>query len=254
MLHEILFHLLFALAIALLARYAPAKTRHIDTHLDEETLHRLNNKGAVWLLVGLFTWLPLCTIVLGYAFNALSQTYNDYFSPTPYRVVADLPIWCSVALVFAFATAQGPMEAFVRRMVGQDTLEAINIMAARQYHYDPERGWVGVRNIFLVLGFVAFVLVSDYGIFVYNDRVVFNDMITPFQERSYPLTEVAQLEHAGRLLNRNGSTTDFPVYILTLRDGTDWKSNFNSYPQTDKAMQYLSEIAGVQVDSVRVWQ
>ncbi|MFZ4475554.1 MAG: hypothetical protein ACOYPR_10200 [Saprospiraceae bacterium] len=254
MLQEILFHLFLALAIALLARFAPASPRHVDSHLDDETLHRLNKKGTVWVLVAMFTWLPLCTFALGLALHALAQAYSSYFSPTPYSIVAELPNWCCVALVFAFATVKVPMETVVRRMTNQDTLDAINIMAARQYNYDSERGWTGVRNIFLVLGFVAFVLVSDYGIFVYKDRVVFNDLITPFQERSYALTDVSHLEHAAKLQHKNGSSSDFPVYILSMRDGTEWKSNFNDYGQTDKAMQYLSVIAGVQVDSVLLWQ
>jgi roadblock/LC7 domain-containing protein len=254
MLQEILFHLLMALALSLLARYAPSEPLHLVSHLDDETLQRLNRKGTVWVLVAMFTWLPLCTFVLGLALHALAQAYNNYFSPTPYSIVAELPNWFCVALVFAFATVKVPIETVVRRMTNQDTLDAINVMAARQYNYNSERAWIGVRNIFLAIGFVAFVLVSDYGIFVYKDRIVFNDMITPFQERSYPLTDVSHLEHAAQLLNKNGSSTDFPVYILSMRNGTEWKSNFNDYGQTDKAMQYLSVTAGVKVDSVRVWQ
>lgn len=254
MLHGFLFHILMAIAIALLARFAPAKSKHVASHLDDETLHRLNKKGTVWILVGMFTLLPLFTFLFGFAFHALSQAYNHYFSPTSYQIVADLPNWFCVAMLFAFATVKTPLESFVRNMTNEDTLDAINIMAARQYNYDSERGWTGVRNIFLVIGFVAFVLVSDYGIFVYQDRVVLNDMITPFQERSYALTDVSHLEHAAKLQHKNGSSSDFPVYILSMRDGTEWKSNFNDYGQTDKAMQYLSVIAGVQVDSVLLWK
>lgn len=254
MLSEILFHMLFALAMYALARISPAPPARREPRFDVKDLQRLNRKGSFLALLGLFIWTPVCTLVLASLFFELQGIYDQLWVDTPYKIVATFPHWCVVGAIFALAACRAPVEYFMLYFSDQDTLDAVNYVSSHQYHYDPEIGWKFLTRFLSIVGFVAFVMVSDFGIYVYPDRVLYNPLLSLFSQQRMPLSGVYQIAHADKRLNPNGTTVSEPIFYLRFENGTIWKSNFNDYEKVEPVVLHLSRITGIGMDSVAVWR
>lgn len=252
--HSIIFHILLVLAMAALSWAAPARAKKAVTSLDDPTLLRLNRKAGVYASIGLFVWTPLCAWALGLVFYTLAEWNFNQFGDTPYRIVPTLIHWCIVAAFFAGAWSRAPMEGTVRFFLGQEGVDALNITAERQYNYGVDPAWALLRKILIGLGFVAFVFIADFGIFILPNQLIFNDLKSLFQKQAISFDQVSSIEFAPGHLNRNMSITPEPVYILRLSDQTEWKSNFNDFDKVAPVMVYLSNQSGIGIDTVKYWQ
>lgn len=222
--------------------------------MDDATISRLSIKGNYYAVLGMFIWVPLCSWILGLVFYGLAQWFDGQFNDTPYRIVPTLPYWCIVAAIFAFAWAHEPMVGTIRFFLGQEGVDAVSIMSERQYGYDGKRVNIAFRNFLVAVGIVAFLFVSDYGIFVYPKQLVFNNLVSLFQKRTVDISNVSSIAYAKGHLNRNKSVTAEPIYILRLKDNTVFKSNFNDLDKVAPVMQYLSSQSGIKVDTIATWE
>lgn len=252
--HAIIFHILLALAMAALSWAAPARPKKTPHYLDDPTILRLNRKGVYYASIGLFIWTPLCAWALGLGFYALATWNFNQFGDTPHRIVPTLLHWCIVAAFFAVAWSRAPMEGTVRFFLGQEGVDAVNITTERQHNYGVDPVWILLRKFLITLGFIAFVFMADFGIFVHPNQVVFNDLKSLFQKRTVGFDNIASIEYAAGHLNRNGSITLEPIYILRLTDQTVWKSNFNDFDKVAPVMVYLSNQSSIGIDTVKYWQ
>jgi hypothetical protein len=253
MLQEILLHLLPALIFFLISKAFPRTRRHTDYGMNIDTINRLNARGSYVVVAAMLLWLPLSTAVFGYVLQGISGINQGFMQGVAGKILPPFSAWCVVGLIFAFAWCRAPVEGFVARLMGAQTVEALNLWGELRYGYDAERVWAWWKRAGTIAGLVAIVWVSDWGIYVYPDKLVINDVNSLFHQKQYAMQSVTNLEYAGNLLTRTGNAVPHPVYVIRFNDGKDWTSNFNDFEQVSPVLVYLSERSGVPIDTVRFW-
>ena len=252
MIHGILFHLLLAIALGAMAWAFPAKPIDTESSIDEPTLKRLYAKAIWYIMLGLFFWMPLMVWGLGTAIHLLVNWNQAAFSDTPDRIDAPLPAWICVAFFFAMAWMRKPMEETVRYFLGQEALDAANIMSSRIYGYSIEASWQWISKFCTIIGIIAMVFISDYGVYVYDKQLVFNDLLTLFQKRTVPIEAIAAIEFERNLQTEKAPLPSDPVYAMHFKDGSIWRSNFYDFQNVDQVMQTIVRQSGMKVDTVFV--
>lgn len=253
---EILFKILFSLAIGALAWMFPPKPRMSDpweTPADQETLRRLNRKAAPWAVIGFLLWMLVGTFGIGVLLRLPMEWLTAQQSDALYRIPPDWIVWFIAGGFFMFAWARQPVEGFIRMMAGQSAIDAMNIENERQYGIDTEPFWRWFSRAFTLMGCAWLLLMTDYDVRVYEDRMVVNDWTSLFQKRTIPLNQISSITYAKHRF-RGIKSTDEPAYFLRFMDASEWRSvNFNIENQ-ESVFQFLGEKSGAGIDTVEVWR
>lgn len=250
MLESILFHGLLALLTAALAWAFPNKARQAHPELDAPAVQRMYAKANYYAVLGLCLWIPLCAWGLGGLLHQLASWNEASTIDTPYRISAVWQAWYCVAAIFAMGWSREAMEGAIRYFMGQRAVDVSNAISEKQYGFSVEGTWRFTRKLLSVIGILVFVLLSDYGIYVYDNRVEFNDWYSLFQKRAVPLEQLKSIEYERDVKREKAILPPDPVYILQFQDGRNWRSNFNDFRQVAPVMNALSRQTGIAIDTV----
>jgi|GEM_PF-3504913 len=253
---EVLFKILFVLAMGALAWAFPAKSKEPhtwETPMDEATMRRLNMKGNLWALVGFLAWMFGGTFLFGYLLRIPMEWWTAQQNDAPYRIAPDWVVWFITGGLFMFALARQPVEGLVRIMAGQEAIDAMNIQNELKYGIDSEAFWQWFSRIFIIAGCVMLMLMADYDVRVYDDKIVFNDWTSLFQKKTVPFDQISSITYAKKHV-RGERLDEEPAYFLRFMDATDWRSvNFNIEGK-ESIFQLMGEKSGVGIDTVEVWR
>lgn len=247
--HAILFHILFALIMGALSWAYPPKPKPAPS-IDEPTLKKLYAKASGFAVLGLFVWTPIWAIVIGYGLHAIATWHHNTFDDTPHAIVATFPAWCCVGAVFGFALSRKSMEGTIRYFMGPDVVEAVNIMTEREYGVANEALWRGMQRLLTLAGIVAYLFVSDYSLFVYDDHVAYNKFQSLFQSQTIPFADIEAIQLERDPKREAALVPTDPAYVLRFRNGEVWRSNFNDLAQVRPVMDVLLERSGITLDTV----
>ena len=173
-------------------------------------------------------------------------------SDTAITILPPASAWLIAGICFAFAWYRGPVEGLIRTIMGQDALVAIYTMRTGAYDYADEIIWRYLQKAMIFLGVAAIFVLLDTGIYVYPERIVFNEGTSVFVQKSKPMDEIAVVRLERDTLNEKAISPSPPNYVISFRDGYSWKSNWSDFGEAEAVVRHIARQNRLKIDTVFV--
>ena len=232
---------IIVLVLFLLAKIAPHKHPVDYLKIDFETLRNKYQKWDKMSAILLFILIPGMAYLIGLLFSTIFYSSENNEREIIYHIETSRLMWFMPGLVLSFALIRFPM-TFIYKLIlkanynefmlysdlktGADGIKILNYMM-----------WIsGIAAVLLLI------LLSDYSVNIYKDKIVLNDFLT-FRDKTYSFSEIESINHI-KPLNPNTGKPENPSYFIRFKDNGHWDTNRGLEDDNNKQeeiINYLSE-------------
>jgi hypothetical protein len=232
---------IIVLVLFLLAKIVPHKHKVDTLEVDFATLKKKYQKWDILSGILLFILIPGMAYLIGLLFSTIFYSPENNESEIIYHIATSRLMWFMPGLFLSFALIRFPM-TFIYKLILKEDYNQFMLYS------DLKTGADGMKIINYItwisgLGSVLLlVLLSDYSINIYKEKVVLNDFLT-FSNKSYAFSEIQSINYI-QPINPNTGKPENPSYFIRFKDNGYWDTSRgleDDNNRQEEIINYLSE-------------
>jgi len=235
----------------LLSKIFPYKKAEGGLNADFGTLQKKYQKWDLFSAFLVIILIPVTTYLLGSLFSIIFYSSESSNSEIIYHIGTSRLMWFMPALILSFGLLRVPMTLIYKSIFKSDYNQFM-------LYSDLKTGIDGMRVLNYMtwisgLGAVLFlVLLSDYSVDIYKEKIVLNDFLT-FSDKSYSFSEIQSINYI-KPLNPNTGEPEKSSYFIKFKDGEHWdtaRGLEDDNNRQNEIIKFLSEKSKLNINELQ---
>jgi NADH:ubiquinone oxidoreductase subunit 5 (subunit L)/multisubunit Na+/H+ antiporter MnhA subunit len=236
------------LVLFLLAKVVPHKHSVGHLKIDFATLRNKYQKWDILSGILLLILIPGMAYLIGLLFSTIFYSPENKVPGIIYHIATSRLMWFMPGLVLSFALIRFPM-TFIYKLILKEDYDEFMLYS------DLKTGADGVKILSYMMWIsgigaaLLLILLSDYSVNIYKDKIVLNDFLT-FTDKTYSFSEIESINHI-KPLNPNTGEPEKPSYFIRFKDKGHWDTNRGLEDDNNKQeeiINYLSEKTKLKIN------
>lgn len=243
---------IIVLVLFLLAKIVPHKHKVDSLEVDFITLRKKYKKWDILSIILLFILMPGMTYLLGLLFSTLYYSPENENPEIIYHIATSRLMWFMPGLLLSFALIRFPM-TFIYKLILKEDYNQFMLYSDLKTGADGMKimnyiSWIsGLGSVILL------VLLSDYSVDIYKEKIVLNDFLT-FSNKSYSFSEIQSINYI-QPINPNTGESEKTSYFIRFKDNGHWdtaRGLEDDNNRQEEIINYLSEKTKLKINAVQV--
>jgi len=237
-----------ALVIFLLAKFVPLKLPVNHSEIDFPALKNKYQKWDMLSLILILILIPLMTYLIGLLFSTIFYSPENSESQVLYHIGTSRLMWYMPALVLAFGFVKLPM-TFIYKVILKENFDEFILYSDLKTGADGMKIFNYMMWISGIGAIVLMMLLSDYSVNIYKEKIVLNDFLT-FTDKTYSFSEIKSINYI-QPLNPNTGEPQTPSYFIKFNDDGHWDTSRgleDDNNRQEEIINYLAEKTKLKVN------
>lgn len=214
--------LIVPLIFGFLAKVMPYKASPSIVQQDFGSLKNKYQKWEFLSIIILFIFIPATTYVFRELFTSLYHLLSEKDEQIVFKIDPDKNLWFLPACILSFALIGYPMNFVYKIMLGNNYDDYL-IFTNLKHGFDGMRVLRYISITFGILTTIILVLMSDYSIKIYPDKIIQDDFIT-LGQNTYGFNQIKSISFVQNIETKQGLEPD-PYYVIKYNDNRYWNTN-----------------------------